>query len=103
MIVVDTDNYKRDKEIHKEKQHRMDLWVHVVCHGVWYACCESGIICVIDVSQFREHCFRNCQEHGDYPDGSGFETSPQHCTGGLDVHGIYNRFVPEIDQNADKN
>lgn len=60
MIVVDTNDGKRDEEIHKENQHRMDLRVHVVRHGVWYACCESGIIRVIDVGQFREHCFRNC-------------------------------------------
>lgn len=60
MIVVDSDNGKRDKEIHKENQHRMDLWVHIICHGVWYARCESGIIRVIDVGQLGEHHFRNC-------------------------------------------
>lgn len=74
----------------------MDFGVQVSCVGIWGAGLE-GFIGLPDVKgmQVRENGFRDGQNHGQEPNSRSFQTDLSSGVGCRDVHGFYNGFISE--------
>lgn len=92
VVVVNRDNAQRDEEVDEEYHNWVNLGMHLVGEWIRHTSGERRVL-VWHMNHLREDRLRDSQQHWDNPYSDSLQAGPEHCAGGLDVHGIYNSFV----------
>lgn len=92
VVVVNRDNAQRDEEVDEEYHNGVNLGMHLVGEWIRHTSGERHVL-IWHMHHLREDRLRDSQKHWDNPYSDGLQAGPEHCAGGLDVHGIHNSFV----------
>ncbi len=92
VVVVNRDNAKRDEEVDEEYHNGVNLGMHLIGEWIRHTSGERYVL-IWHMNHLREDRLGDSQQHWDNPYSDGLQACPEHCAGGLDVHGIHNSFV----------